>query len=95
MTLDVAVLCWIFDHRANAENRILVGFAIICSDFAFYQGVLTLHVNAFNVHWYHLHRGGYVPDLPAKIENSRNRNTLLKLHPKHVFITFRLLLKTF
>ena len=30
------LLCpyWIFDYRANAENRILAEFAIICSDFA-------------------------------------------------------------
>ena len=40
---------WIFDYRANAENRILVGFPIICLDFAFYQVVLTLHVNALSL----------------------------------------------
>ena len=45
------LLCpdWIFDHRTNAEIRILGGFAKICSDFAFYQVDLTLHVNTFNL----------------------------------------------
>ena len=45
------LLCpdWLFGQRANAEIRVLGGFAKTCQDFAFFQVDLTLHVNASDV----------------------------------------------
>ena len=42
------LLCrdWVFGRRANAEIRVLGGFAKTCQNFSFYQVDLTLHVNA-------------------------------------------------